>query len=532
MNLVADQIGEKSEIRKQLAERNKIASNIWLKRLMTEEFRADNHIYRASVISLYGEFLSTNEASYNATVPQNVLGSDWYRAITSHDFGGAPLLLPPHYDNWLENRHIMVYSLVKPILHLGTVVGYIEIQRRVNEFSEIIGGANEDMTLAIIMDNGRVFFSNKKLISKKLINHYTEPSLGETVSIRPNPFSNVLEMIAATSTGDAWTICAILNYRKILEPLQATQRMISIAIILVFLFSVIFIFVFSNRLTTPLRRLTNHIETVNLDNLHKSEIPLEKRENDEISALQDTFEKMQMRLKDSIDMEIKFRALQAKAHFDALQARINPHFIFNILSILVNMAEEREQPEIADVCQKLSNNLRYTTQASDSTTTVYQELNNVEDYLSLLKKRFEHRLEYRISVDEGLYPQILPKFCMQPLIENSISHGFTQKLCDVMRISITGRFLTSNTWEMRFRDNGTGFPPEYLNGIIGRIEDYKTKVLRHQKPEELSIGGMGIISTIARMSFFFGERFRYDIRNSGDEGALICLEGDIMVREA
>jgi two-component system sensor histidine kinase YesM len=191
------------------------------------------------------------------------------------------------------------------------------------------------------------------------------------------------------------------------------------------------------------------------------------------------------------------------------------------------MAEEYERPEIADVCQKLSNNLRYTTQASDSTTNVCQEIESVKDYLALLKKRFEHRLEYDISVDEKLYPQILPKFCMQPIIENSVVHGFTQKICDVMHISILGRFISSDTWEIQFRDNGSGFAPEYLNGLMERIENYKAKVLTHEKPEELSIGGMGMINTIARLSFFFGEKFRYEIRNAEDEGAVICLVGNM-----
>jgi two-component system sensor histidine kinase YesM len=531
MSLFVDYIRENPEIKKQLAEGHRITSNIWLKRLMTEVINKNSQIYRASVISLSGEFLSTNEASFNATTPQGVMGNEWLRAIDRTD-PDIVVFLPPRYDNWIENRHVMVYSLVKPVVYIGRVVGHVEIQRRVSEFSEIIGGANDDITLAIVMSNGKVFFSNKKLVSKKLINHYIAASSGNAVHILPNPFSNVLEVIAGTRTKQGWAIFANLNYQKILDPLQSVQKIIFMAILFVFLFSVMFIFIFSNRLTIPLRRLKNHIDTVNLDNLHVNEIPLLKSENDEISALQDTFERMQTRLKDAIDMEMKFRSLQAKAHFDALQARINPHFIFNVLGILVNMAEEYEQPEIADVCQKLSNNLRYTTQASDSTTNVCQEIENVKDYLALLKKRFEHRLEYDISVDEKLYPQILPKFCMQPLIENSVAHGFAQKICDVMHISILGRFLSSDTWEIQFSDNGAGFPPEYLNGLIERIEDYKVKVLTHEKPEELSIGGMGIINTIARLSFFFGDKFRYEIRNADDDGAVISLMGKMTVKEA
>ncbi len=116
-----------------------------------------------------------------------------------------------------------------------------------------------------------------------------------------------------------------------------------------------------------------------------------------------------------------------------------------------------------------------------------EELQHAGNYLVLMKKRYEYRLEYSFDVDEAIQDALLPKLCIQPLIENSLMHGFDQVAVEVMRISVTGRLTGDGFWEIAIADNGSGFPQDALDRITRVIDEYKRRVRKAEESEELSI---------------------------------------------
>ena len=534
MDSVCDIIKQNEDIQNQLIkfqdEENQVGNRftykMWLKKFLLDAVNINSEIYRVSVFNDKGDFLSTNEFSFMTDAQiTHIKESEWYQEIQE---GADEVILSPHYDNWLDNKHISVYSIVKPIKKYDEILGYVEIQRRVNEYSQITAGVDNDALIAIIDTDGKVFYSNRKLFSKKLINHYLELSETEnTINLAPNIFSNIQEMIAHVKSDKGWTIIVVQNYNNIFKPAQSVKNIVFMAAFALMAISFVFVYIFSKRLTVPLRKLKGNIEKVTISNLNKPKDVADNFEHDEIEAIHDSFLDMQKRLKESMELEIRSCSMQAKAHFDALQARINPHFIYNMLGIIVNMAEEAEQYDIGDVCRRLAKMLRYTTQASDSLSIIKEEIAHVEDYLLLMKSRFEHRLSYRIDVDKSMYNIIVPKFLIQPLIENSLSHGFKNSPVEVMQIQIVGKLTAYDCWELQIMDNGSGFKEDTLSSLNDRIQDYKEKVLKHQKPEELSIGGMGVINTFVRLGLYFGDKAEFDIRNMEQGGALLIIKGPI-----
>lgn len=535
MDSVCDIVKQNTDLQNQLAEfqhetkplENRFSYNMWFRKYLLDVVNINSDIYRISVFNDQGDFLSTNEFSFSTEeLIKSVKGSEWYQQLYA---GADEAILSPHYDDWLDNKHISVYSVIKPIKKDGKIVGFVETQRLVNEYSQITAGVDNDALIAIINTKGKVFYSNKKLMSKKLISHYMDMANagGNTVRIAPNIFSNIQEMIASVKSDKGWTIIVVQNYSNILEPAQSMRNVVFIAAFSLMGISFVFVYVFSKRLTVPLRKLKSNIEEVTISNLNKPKDETDIYEHDEIEAIHDSFLDMQKRLKESMEMEMRSCSLQAKAHFDALQARINPHFIFNMLGIIVNMAEEAHQYEMGDVCRRLAKMLRYTTQASDSLTTIKEEIEHGNDYLLLMKSRFEHRLDYRIDVDERLNHIVVPKFLIQPLIENSLSHGFKDSLAEVMQIRITGALADEGQWELRIEDNGSGFKENTLSSLNDRIRDYREKVLRHQKPEELSIGGMGVTNTFVRLGLYFDDKAEFEISNLEQGGARLIIRGPI-----
>jgi len=89
------------------------------------------------------------------------------------------------------------------------------------------------------------------------------------IQIKPNPFSNIQEMVAFARSKNGWTAFVIQNYSKTLEPLQSVKNIFLIAVLIITILSVVFIYIFSRKLTVPLRKLKDNIETVNMSNLNK-----------------------------------------------------------------------------------------------------------------------------------------------------------------------------------------------------------------------------------------------------------------------
>lgn len=540
MNSLSDRIKENNDFKNELYKfkkeeaslGNRFTYNIWMKKILLDALNIDSEIYRVSVFNEKGDFLSTNDHIYESEVLSKIVtDSQWYMELMSGKV--KEYILEPHYDDWINNRHVMVYSIIKPISMYDEIVGFVEIQKRLNEYSEIASGMDSDAIIAIVKDNGKVFYSNKKLFSKTLINHYLNIASGTEsgIQIKSNPFSNILEIVAFAKSKNKWTAYVIQNYRKTLDPLQSVNKIVVLAVIVIIIISIMFVYLFSKRLTIPLRKLKDNIEKVNVSNLNKKGTSNNIFEHDEIEVINRSFLEMQKRLKEAMETQIKSRSLQAKAHFDALQARINPHFIFNMLGIVVNMAEESDQNEIAYVCRKLAKMLRYSTKSSDALTTMKEEIEHAQDYLSLMKNRFEHRLDYVVDVDGRLMNVTVPKFIVQPLIENSITHGFSKSPVEIMEIKIFGKVNEKDQWEISIFDNGSGFDKEVLQGLNERIIRYKEKILKYEKPEELSIGGMGIVNTFVRLDLYFGDKAEFDIKNNEQCGALITIRGPIISKK-
>lgn len=160
-----------------------------------------------------------------------------------------------------------------------------------------------------------------------------------------------------------------------------------------------------------------------------------------------------------MDAQVKMRQ---KAEFRALQAQINPHFLFNTLTVIMSYC--RTKPAVArDLLGHLSGILRRTMQQKDDFITFDEELTAVQSYLEIEKVRFGDRLHVVLSVDENLLSVRIPVLTLQPLVENALRHGLFPKIgscrLDIMA-SRKGRDML-----VMVRDNGLGIPPDKLRHI-------------------------------------------------------------------
>ena len=168
---------------------------------------------------------------------------------------------------------------------------------------------------------------------------------------------------------------------------------------------------------------------------------------------------------------LQLQERRTKAELESLQARINPHFLYNALNSIASLIHE--DPDRAErMVLLLSRFFRYSTNGPEGNYgTVRQELDLVQTYLEVEKVRFDERLQYGIVLNgPGLEGQMIPRFLLQPLVENAVKHGIARTVQNgVIEITITqaGRQL-----QITVHDNGPAFPPGFQMGYgLKSIED-------------------------------------------------------------
>ena len=283
-------------------------------------------------------------------------------------------------------------------------------------------------------------------------------------------------------------------------------------------------FVLVRSLTKPLYQLTATIEDVSLDNMNL-EIPHEGQ--DELKMLNESFNAMFIKLKDSINLVYESKIREINANLLALQAQINPHFLYNTLGVISASSEKFGNSETASMCNKLSAMMRYIVSPTDSMVTIREEVNHTLNYLNLMENHYQDYknnsgsfLKYAVNIPEEMSGIRLPKMILQPIVENCINHGFENKL-PPWHIEITGYYKSVDHWHISVVDNGTGFDEIVLDQINADMAVYRTNIKDGNLKQNLHIGGMGIINTFARLAINFKEDTVFEIGNSQEKGCIV-----------
>jgi two-component system sensor histidine kinase YesM len=260
-------------------------------------------------------------------------------------------------------------------------------------------------------------------------------------------------------------------------------------------------------LISPLRELHESIYRVNLHNLS---ITLEEKDSHRIvKQLNDGFKVMFQGLQNSVQEQLLSRDREAQAHMTALQNRMNPHLLHNMLSHISSLAAEEETERIEELCQRLSRSLRYLSGESGSRVTMADELHHLLDYLSLMKSHYDPLFDFSIDWDEESLKEIpVPKLIFQPLAENGFDHGF-QNAEPPWRMDIRIEGSGDGGWKATFRDNGGGMSEEKQAELLAMkklpLPEARSKVL-NQPP-----GGLAMINMIVRLRLLYGDSIIFEL---------------------
>lgn len=264
-------------------------------------------------------------------------------------------------------------------------------------------------------------------------------------------------------------------------------------------------------LTSRIRKIAWHIGKTGQGNLLAFE---GNYYQDEIGTLVKAYNGMIHRIGSLInDLNITEHK-KAESDFYALQAQIKPHFLYNSLETIRMMAEANDDPAVADTLCSLGRFMRYSLSGNKNEVFLREEIENVRNYLQIYKMSMGDRLDYAICVECGIDRIKCPVFILQPLVENSLHHGFSVRRgkC-LVEIHVGNR---GENLEMSVSDNGEGISAERLGTI-------KSVLIGDTEPAALySVGwqdgnGVGIVNVNERIRHYFGEKSGLSVESEPNE---------------
>jgi sensor histidine kinase YesM len=337
---------------------------------------------------------------------------------------------------------------------------------------------------------------------------FTDPLDGE---------KQLMSLHYTASTG--WYTILTTSEKDLFRPLREfTYELFGTAFLLI-AFGVGLSFYAAKKITFPIYRIRRLVRNISLERLGSGLIARRKLNSGfvELNELHDAFLDMSIRLKDSLDHLLQAETRSLQARLSALQSQMNPHFLYNTLANLQEMAEQNMNGTLVLTIERMSDFLRYMT-SKERQVPLRDELDHTVNYLEINKVRFGDRLAYRVNMPESMLAQVVPKLSIQPLVENSLK--FAAAKAPPWRIDIVGRTDEAG-WLIEVCDNGPGFDSEKLAALGEKMAAYE----QDKSFPALEVNGMGLLNLYLRLDLLYGDRKRFAIRNLPEGGASISFGG-------
>lgn len=266
-----------------------------------------------------------------------------------------------------------------------------------------------------------------------------------------------------------WTIVILKPTSFLQERITAVRNATLVSGSMGFIIFLVSSFFLATMITNPIKRLTKTMKKAKMDELKTNQ---ESSGSLEFIELNNTYNQMVDNTNHLIQEVYEKELLRSQTELKALQAQIDPHFLYNTLNALYWSLEEKEQDDLADIVIAMSELFRYTIgdMKGNEWVTVSDELDHIERYLQVMKMRLGDRLLWHIEVPPECLQVRVPKLIIQPLVENAILHGI-EKSRRQGTVSIKVRKMKeASSLEISVEDNGFGMDDDTLHSLNLALE--------------------------------------------------------------
>ncbi len=410
------------------------------------------------------------------------------------------LLLTERYVN--NRNDIVMMNMIRSVKDTDeSLIGYVIVDL----FSTTLSALCDEHLFSDIILIDRTTLNTSSLIHTDTYGDYsrfpalTVPSSSSALeSVRISADYIIAEKPIADTMLSLVGIIETAPYTIVLDRISLISMIIMAISILG---ALILAYVTANHITGPISKLVSAMKQVEQRNLT---VQVEQRSGtDEIKSLTEGFNDMVVEIRRLIDLTKEEEHQLREAERKALQAQINPHFLYNTLYTIKALASLHGENQILQISTSLSRLLRNSISSSTDTLPLSESLDLVRSYLTIVQIRFPEKLDYSISAVASCEKLITPKFIIQPFVENAISHGLEPKL-GVWRLRIEV-YEWRGYFAISIIDNGIGFDPakgmdEKEDHTHIGIQNVKKRIeLYYQGRAEITITSRIGIGTVVRI---------------------------------
>lgn len=420
-------------------------------------------------------------------------------------------IFPDEKDSALITaRQIRSFSDTNFDLHyLGTLVIRVNIEKIVKEFTKEEGELILFSDADVLYPKEPLFSPDKFKSSIQVDKGYFTQKIGD--------HTYFISHTRSSNTG--WTYLNITPFNQIFEQVLFIKELVVIVFFVIFGLVILLGIRFSRSLTRPIENLISRMkmaERGNFAGAHLQTADDSPVSMDEMGLLHRTFRIMVERINTLITENYANQLLIKETEFRALQAQINPHFLYNTLESINWLAKVNKQAQISNMVESLGFLLRNSINMKQEILTLGEEIEVVKSYVTIQKYRFDDRLNFSLEIPTELSKRKLPKLTLQPLLENAIQYALEPTI-GTSTIVILAK-LTEVEFLITVEDDGPGMSIDMIDKL--RNGEQKAKG-----------NGIGLLNIDERIKIAFGEQYGIRIDSEPGQGARVTIalpreEGD------
>ncbi|GGF99923.1 sensor histidine kinase [Paenibacillus abyssi] len=468
----------------------------------------EKYVLSLQIIDAYGKEYTNGNNAITSTLGR----IEQIRTETAKNTGGIRFIVPDHYDSALiAGREIRKV----PNLELS-YLGNISIRIDVNKlFQDFAGGMGRNGARFTILEGNQLVYSLHDSLGIEKLGMNLSGKRGYQIL----PIGGKKHFITyVPSEYTNWTYLNIIPFNEIFKETESAKRTVFIIYGMIYLVVILFSLAFARRITGPIERLNSKMRRVQLGNFEYVEEPGDREiSKDEAGQMQRNFRIMVQRIEELIRENYVKQIAIKDTEFKALQAQINPHFLYNTLEAINWSAKAAGQRQISLMVESLGYLLRSSISNKEALITLEEELTIIRNYITIQKIRFEERLDFVQVIPPELSRCLIPKFSLQPLVENAVNYGLEQMI-ETCRIRIEAKqkegclFITVS-------DNGPGMDQEFLEKQrAGQTESKGT--------------GIGLRNIDERIKLLFNDNYGIEIKSERGSGTQVTLRLPVEMRDS
>ena len=466
-----------------------------------------------SVFDLDGKPIISTEPRIETT-PDEISEEQWFRRAA--DGEGDFFFTGPHRNSIGQGDFVISYS---------TIISYGDINRKASSAVLLIDlnfNAVEELSeSAHLSQTGYIYIISN---DGDIVYHPMERQIDEGVldedlrSVSEHVFGSYISefegrerlTIIQTVEQTRWRIVGIAFMDELLEPLKPFRITLISLMIIFILIAILLSRTIAMHITKPLRALELSMRDVQKGNFN---VKAPEGESKEVESLSHSFQVMVKRIEDLMIEVRKTEEVKRQRELDALQAKINPHFLYNTLDSVVWMAETGNNQGVVKMVTALASLFRISIAKGHDTITLKEELAHVESYLNIQSMRYKDKFRFEIILPQELENAPTIKLIVQPIVENSIYHGI-KYLQEEGLIRIEAKDTGDGKIKIIVSDNGVGMAPDVLSTLLDKESERN-----HSKEGN----GIGLINIDERIKLSYGDEYGLSIESELDEGTTVTI---------